>query len=359
MRETKHSEFGPMIAVPIAEQRKIFDSWVRSGRRPDMHPNVLPASFPPPNSEEIEIVGEVSLRNEYQDSVSYFHCNVCGVERKFKNDGFCSTYGDGHWYLVGPDCGSEHHRRALSIGVLHFSAALAETDAERRIGKFYAHFDRWAAIATDAQEIAKEQLEARKQLDLLKPLMDELGSARKVGGKLEIELFATAEDDYGDYGRVEIAEYGGLKGTSFLLRPFPTTGLAKIARQKLETISNRQFDKSAFEAVFEEALTQKSLKRFEAQVRDAEDAIKELVGSALEVGKFLSKENLKHIENWNHERRRRRKEIDRQLPFSGLPPVPKMKMTTKPSGYLISFGSIEPIELKLEKSALFKPKLPY
>ena len=194
MDSAKPLSTGPFVGVSYADQRTEFAKWVKSGKRADHHAAVRPPEVSTPLSDEIVIIGEVELRQSYEDKSSWFHCNACNTKAKFKNGGFCAAVGDGYWYIVGPDCGNEEYQRLLNRGLLQYSAELTKTSLEQRIGKFHARFHDWVRGYELAGGAAREAMQLRQEMWKVERFRSDMVSARKNGGRLTVRSLKKDDD---------------------------------------------------------------------------------------------------------------------------------------------------------------------
>lgn len=359
MELTKNSLDGPFLGFSYAEQRTEFVNWVKAGNRPDQHPAVLPAEIPPPDSKEIAIIGEVALHSSFEDRTSWFHCNACGCKEKFKGGGFCASVGDGFWYLVGPDCGSEEHQRLLNRGLLQYNAEQANASIEQRVGKFHSRFRDWKRVLDLGDSAAREAMSFRKAIKQIERFNHDMVTSRKGGGKLDFRVLIRNGGDEWLSDRVEEQVFGTLSGWNLFIEPFIATGCVKKAKKAMTAISGSDQSSAGFEECFLHARNKKGLKKFEADVLDAETHIRHLVDAISDAKAFVSRENAQLIERWYKQSRKERDAISKALPFHDEPDIPKYKVAIDSSYWLLIQHGQELVRHPIGKIQSFDLNCPY
>lgn len=350
---------GPMLGMPLSRQQREFLKWVKTGRRPDEHPAVRPHSLSPPETAEINVIGEVSLQESYADNQSYFPCNVCNTARKFKEGGFCAQYGDGHWYIVGPDCGSDTHKRKFGAALRNYRHEQLEAESEDRVARFYQNFQTWTRTFHRATDIAALILKAQDKLLSIEDLRNDLKSAKGQDGKLWIDRLAVILDGWDKIETIETEHFVTLKGLNFLNRPSIPIHKSKIAKAKLAVIAGDDLEQNHFLDLFQIAQRKKRMRKLRTDVRAAEEAVRDLLKSIGEMQSFLNPQQLGRIHRYYVERRKAAKEF-RKSNFPDLASgAPDVKLAINTGRLKVYVEDELKVDLELAPILEFEASPPY
>ena len=297
---------GPWLDKPISEQRKEFAKWLEAGNRPDDHPVVRPVEFKPPEGVTPETVAEAMLKASY-DRQDKFHCNDCCTKLKYKGTrkapGQIMSFGDGHLYSIGPDCGSDHQLEMKRQGLKDFRRSVEIEQATDRLINFHLEASKWQLALRALNAIASEALAFQKQAALAARVFEILTQCRKDQGRLWYKSREKRPDfdplDHRDEYTVVTKQFPkNIRGLTLFETPLPIVGTIKEFGSVLGGMDIHNADKSHWVSEIQKDVGGGIALRRAAQLSQLPGALEQCFAQIRLAQEFFDPKNLAAFNEW-------------------------------------------------------------
>jgi hypothetical protein len=187
---------GPLLNTPYDEQLEMWREIDFSVVRPEEISFVREYKHSPPEGVSFKILGELSVKDNWQDK-SLIQCNICNRKKKFKLEGYVTTFDDGWWYVVGPDCGGENFVNRFASEKRIYDKMILTQIADDRINIFIQTHQDNIKKNTRAKTIIESAFKLRASVKKGQPeLFSKLVTAIKTGSNLTYADWSDTEFSY-------------------------------------------------------------------------------------------------------------------------------------------------------------------
>ena len=267
--------------------------------RPDGHPAVRPKEISPPNDKDPEILGRLAVRKSFAHQAR-FHCNACNTAKKFRENGYLAIYGDGWWYLIGPDCGDDNHRTRSTRAIRAYERAEAEALASGHLKVFLDSFEDAVTYFKAAVRLRSELYQASAWFLTTTRLGRLIRENRGTDGRLFITKQVRKQPPNSDQFYPVNEPYGPpLSGVGFLQSGRNFNHAVKAAHDKLSSLAGGNYEITVLHKNIVKAGEKSRSHELTKDVKELTRNLDAMRQAIVDAKAFLAHGNLKAVEDWH------------------------------------------------------------